>query len=167
MDVSGAFDSVSHQRLIHNLWKRKIPEWIAKWVGSFLRDHKTTLAVYRQVTETLEVRTGIPQGSPVSSILYLFYNADLLDICEKPGIRASGLDFVDDVNILAYSTSTKENCKTLEQLHTECKQWVNKHRAIFAPKKYKLIHLAHSPKKFDMIATINIANTTLFSKPDI
>lgn len=89
-------------------------------MGAFLKVRKTTLAIYRQVTEIFEVRTGIPEGSPISPILYLFYNADLLDICEKPGTRASGLGFVDDVNILAYSTSTKENCKTLERLLAEC-----------------------------------------------
>lgn len=77
------------------------------------------------------------------------------------------LNDVDDVNILAYSTSTKENCKTLERLHTECERWARKHGAIFAPKKYELIHLARSPKRFAMTATINIANTTLSPKQDI
>lgn len=33
MDVAGSFDTVSHQRLIHNLRKRKIPEWITNWVS--------------------------------------------------------------------------------------------------------------------------------------
>ena len=122
MDVAGAFDTVSHQRLIHNLKKRKIPVWIINWVESFLTDRKTTLAIYSQITNMFAVRTGIPQGSPVSPILYLFYNADLLDLCERPGTRASGIGFVDDVNILAYSTSTEENCRTLERLHAGCER---------------------------------------------
>lgn len=121
MDVPGAFDSVSHQRLIHDLRKRKIPEWIPKWVESLLLDRKTTLAIHRQVTNMSEVRTGIPQGS-ISPILYLFYDADSLDICERPGMRTSGLGFVDDVNILAYGTSTEENCKTLEKVHKKCER---------------------------------------------
>lgn len=47
------------------------------------------LAIHRQVTNMFEVHTDIPQGS-LSPILYLFYNADLLDICERPGMRTSG-----------------------------------------------------------------------------
>lgn len=43
----------------------------------------------------------------------------------------------------------------------------NKEQSIFAPKKYELTHPAHSPKKFDMKATINIANRTLSPKQDI
>lgn len=111
IEVSGVFDSVSHQQLIHNLQKRKILIWITRWVESFLEDHKSILTIYRQTTEVFEVRTGIPQGSPVSPILYLFYNADLLDICKRLGTRTSGLSFVDDVNILAYSTSIKKTVK--------------------------------------------------------
>lgn len=82
MDIAGAFDTVSHQRLTHNLRKRKIPEWIANWVQSFLDNRRTTLAIHPQMTDEFAVQTGIPQGSPISPILYLFYNADLLEICE-------------------------------------------------------------------------------------
>ena len=45
------------------------------------------------------MRTGIPQGSPLSSILYQFYNADLLEICDRPGTNTSAIEFVDDANI--------------------------------------------------------------------
>lgn len=167
IDVAGAFDSVSHRRLIHNLRKRKISQWITMWVESFLSNRSTTLAIYRQVTEVFEVRTGIPQRSPISPILYLFYNADLLDICNRSGTQSSGLGFVDDVNVLAFSTSTEENCRTLQNLHAECERWASKHGAVFAPKKYELIHLAPNPKKFNMAATVDILSQTLEPKPDI
>ena len=36
MDVAGAFNNVHHERLIHNLNKRRLPTAIAKWIGSFL-----------------------------------------------------------------------------------------------------------------------------------
>ena len=62
-----AFESVSHQRLIQNLRQAKIPEWITKWIESFLSDRKPTLAISRQVTEKFGVRTRIPQGG----LLYL------------------------------------------------------------------------------------------------
>jgi len=31
-DISGAFDNVSHQRLIHCLWKQRIPTLMVKWI---------------------------------------------------------------------------------------------------------------------------------------
>ena len=82
MDVASAFDTVSHQRLIHNLRRRKIPQWITNWVNSFLKDQSTMLAIHQKRIEQFVVQTRIPQESPLSPILYLFYNADLLEICD-------------------------------------------------------------------------------------
>lgn len=88
----------------------------------------------------MEVNTGIPQGSPISPILFLFFNADLVEICNKSELNASGSGFVDDVNILVYGNSTEANCRTLEKLHVKCADWARKHGATFAPHKYELIH---------------------------
>ena len=122
MDVANAFNTVSHQQLIHNLRRKKIPKWVTNWVNSVLEDQSTTLAIFQIMTEQFTVRTGIPQGSPLSPILYLFYNANLLKIYNQPGINTGTLRFVDDVNILAYRKSTEDNCKTLEKIHQKCKK---------------------------------------------
>ena len=90
------------------------------------------------------------------SLIGIFNNADLLEICERPGTATSALGFIDDVNILAYGTSTKENVKTLERVHKQCEMWARRHGSTFAPKKYELIHLARNPRKFDMTAAITI-----------
>ena len=92
---------------------------------------------------------------------------DLLDICNRPGTKTSGLGFVDDINALAYGKSTQENCRTLERIHRECERWALRHGSLFAPTKYELIHLSRNPKKFDMTATINIENSLIKPKADI
>jgi hypothetical protein len=92
----------------------------------------------------------------MSPILYLFYNADLLDIFEDIRLRTSGSGFVDDVNMLTYSESTERNCKTLERIHKECMKWADTHGVQFAPEKYELLHLTRSPKRFNLAATPRI-----------
>lgn len=79
-----------------------------------------------------------------------------MEICERPGRATSALGLIDDVNLLAYGTSTKENVKTLERVHGQCEVWSRRHGSTFAPKKYELIHLARNPEKFHMAATITI-----------
>ena len=167
MDVAGAFNTVSHERLISNLRKRRIPEWMTKWVASFLKDRVTTLAIHGEISSQFKVQTGIPQGSPLSPILYLFYNADLLEITNRAGVAASSLGFVDDVNILAYGKSTEGNCRTLENMHEKCMKWASRHGSVFAPTKYELIHLSRRPKKFNMQATLTIETNAVTPKPDI
>ena len=65
------------------------------------------------------VSVGIPQESLILSILYLFYNTDLLESCESLRLCTSTTGFVDDVNILIYSESTEHNCKKLAKIHVK------------------------------------------------
>ena len=85
--------------------------------------------------------TGIPQGSPVSPILFLFFNKDLVDFCTRGTGKVSAISFVDDVNILVVGSSTESNCRVLEHVYHSCITWACRHRASFTPHKYELMHL--------------------------
>ena len=52
----------------------------------------------------ISTNTGIPQGSPLSPILYLFYNMDLIDWIHTtyPG-RAMVTGYIDDIYILVWT----------------------------------------------------------------
>ena len=80
MDVTGAFNNVHHERLIHNMRKHKIPIEIARWILSFLSGRTTRMRFNGITTNLIPTLTGIPQGSPLSPILYILYNSDLLEI---------------------------------------------------------------------------------------
>lgn len=167
LDISGAFNNVSHTRLLHNLRKRKVPEYIIKWTESFLKDRQSSLSFDGQTSEMRPVNAGIPQGSPVSPILFLFFNADLFDECDRLGLKASSIGFVDDANILAYGRSTEDNCETLAKIHEVCILWARQHGATFAPEKYELIHLSRTPRRFNMTATLRTSGVEVSPKQDI
>lgn len=79
LDVSGAFDNVSRPRLLHNLRSKRIDERIVRWIESFLSNRTTILKTKEHETDKVDITVGIPQGSPLSPILFLFYNAPLLE----------------------------------------------------------------------------------------
>ncbi|KAJ6117949.1 reverse transcriptase [Penicillium sp. IBT 18751x] len=88
------------------------------------------------------VATGIPHGSPLSTILHPFYNADIIDRIHAaaPGyVLVTG--YIDDVCILIWSPSAVENCRLLQRLHQKAEVWARRHASAFAPAKYGLIHL--------------------------
>jgi Reverse transcriptase (RNA-dependent DNA polymerase) len=101
LDMVGAFDHVSHLRLLHILRRLGIPQWIVRWVESFLQDRYSTIKIHSEESELLPVQNRVPQGSPISSILFLFFNKELVQICNSTGTRASAIGFLDNVNILA------------------------------------------------------------------
>ena len=142
LDVSKAFNRVSHQRLLHNLRKRRIPELLANWVKSFLEDRRTAFRIGSYTSPQRDAQVGIPQGSPLSPILYLFYNADLIEGCRQARNNAAVVGFVDDTNIIVYGESDVGNCQRLQGVHKFCDRWARKHGSQFNAKKYQLLHMA-------------------------
>lgn len=139
LDVSRAFDNVFHKRLLHNLRKRKIGGAIAKWIESFVSQRATTLKLPDH-SEDFVINTGIPQGSPLSPILYLFYNLDLLDWCTNQAYNTHAPGYIDDLVVIATGNSEEETCAKLTAIHERATEWASKHASVFAFDKYKLLH---------------------------
>ncbi|KAI0996994.1 hypothetical protein K3495_g11189 [Podosphaera aphanis] len=51
LDISGAFDNVSYERLIHNSREKGFPRWITEYITSFLEE-RTTSVVLGSLKET-------------------------------------------------------------------------------------------------------------------
>jgi retrotransposon-encoded endonuclease/reverse transcriptase-like protein len=59
LDISGAFDNVSHERLAHDLKKRRIPLILINWIISFLQDRETTIKLFKGESPPFKVIIGI------------------------------------------------------------------------------------------------------------
>lgn len=154
LDIAGAFDNVSHARLLHILKTSRFPQWIVGFIQSFFQDRTTSMILGRYKGPPQPIQTGIPQGSTLSPILFLIFVKDLIPLLESDNSSASG--FVDDTNILAWSNSTETNCKILETQHRKCETWAKQHGVQFAPGKYQLIHFTRKRTKHNLAATVEI-----------
>ena len=144
LDVAGAFNNVHHLWLVHNLRTRGMPEAITKWVHSFLQGRSTQLLFNGKATESIPTPAGVPQGSPLSPLLYMYYNADLLDI--ENGPETTRLGFIDDITYGIAGSSDQENAQKLEEILRKTEIWRCKHGAQFETSKYTLIHFTRNPK---------------------
>ncbi len=114
-----------------------------------------------------EINADISQKSLISSILFLFFNASLIEKCKALKIKIKVLDFVNDINILVYDRFTEEICRTLSKAHDVCAKWARTHDATFASEKYELMHFTRKSKRFDMTTSIQIENSVIKSKSDV
>jgi retron-type reverse transcriptase len=122
IDIAKAFDNVSHKRLLDNLRKKGIPDFILYWVTSFLEERTTRIKIIKGELELFLTDTGILQGSPILPILFLFFISELLDTTNNEGLRTSSIGFVDDIHILTYRDSTECNCAVLSRIYRQCEQ---------------------------------------------
>ncbi|EKV14892.1 Reverse transcriptase, putative [Penicillium digitatum PHI26] len=156
LDVSGAYDNVSHERLIHNHYKRGLGQ-LVPWVKAFLTSRSTRIRMPEGVSASILTPTGIPQGSPLSPILYLIYNADLVEGCE--GVKTSG--WVDDV---AFIVTGKDEHETISKLQKACQYadaWAARHASVFDPKKYALIHFVNPESREEGYTPLVLPSTTV------
>ena len=142
MDVAGAFNNVHHERLIHNMRKRRIPIEITQWISSFLNNRTTRMRFNGINTDRIPTPTGIPQGSPLSPILYILYNSDLLDIPEEE--KQLGLGYIDDILYGVQNKTAMGNARELKRLLDKSEQWRRQHGAQFEKSKYVLIHFTRN-----------------------
>ena len=65
------------------------------------------LCFNRQLIEDIAVESGVPQGSPLSSILFILYIASLYKALKKEYSIVSIIGFADDTNLLAFGRNTE------------------------------------------------------------
>jgi len=64
-----------------------------------------------------KINANISQRFLISLILFLFFNASLIEKCNALKIKIEVLDFINNINILAYDKFIEEICRTLSKVH--------------------------------------------------
>ena len=133
LDLSVAFDTVSHPLLLNRLQHCfGIQGNILKWIENYMLDHSQRVLLEdsnnRAVTlDHTALKQGVPQGSVHGPILFTLYISPLGDICRKHGVIFQS--YVDDQqNYLRFSPAQprgKEKClETLEGCISDIHLWM-------------------------------------------
>ena len=101
-DISKAFDSVVHRKLISILKSYGINPELVCWLANFLNDREQMVVINDTFSSPCKISSGIPQGSIIGPLLFLIYLNDI-DVCTAPLGDSGGLSlFADDAKF--YST---------------------------------------------------------------
>jgi len=101
---------------------------LVRWVESFMEDRKVIMLMDRKEGDSMDVETGVPQGSPVSPVLFVIYLLGLFGQVEnKQEERGSeGISFVDDVAWVVEGKDVGECTQRLEECASETTIWAEK-----------------------------------------
>ncbi|EED18393.1 reverse transcriptase, putative [Talaromyces stipitatus ATCC 10500] len=123
MDIEGAFDHVILAKLVEVLREASVDGDLIHWVISFLSDWQVTLVIDGHVGKEVPISSGLPQGSPVSSILFVLYVHGLSRAIERSVPEVRCLSFVDDQGLITAASSVKEACRILEKAAEVAIEW--------------------------------------------
>jgi hypothetical protein len=148
LDISGAFDTVNHIRLLATLREMKFPRWLVLWVKNWLADREAILFFDGQRAPPTAVRAGVPQGSPLSPVLFILYIASLYKQLKEQHPHLAIVGFADDTNLLAFGREPEVNVRQLEAAWKTCLQWADTRGMAFSPEKSELIHFNKGRKQW-------------------
>jgi hypothetical protein len=144
LDVEGAFPNAVTSRLLHNLKKRRVPTAIVSFVEQLLANRKTRLKFDDYTSDIMLIMNGIGQGDPLSMLLYIFYNADLLDLPDDPE-NEDAIGYVDDIALIATGADFTETTQILSNMMLREEggiRWSITHNSRFEVTKSAVLHFS-------------------------
>ena len=147
-DVKGAYNGVCKERLLQRMKARGIPDKLLRWVEAFCSERTATIQINGQASEAQSLlQAGLPQGSPLSPILFLFFNADLVQ--RQIDSQGGAIAFVDDFTAWVTGPTAQSNREGIEAIINEALDWERRSGATFEAEKTAIIHFTPKAYKSD------------------
>ncbi|RDB20589.1 putative RNA-directed DNA polymerase from transposon X-element [Hypsizygus marmoreus] len=141
LDIEGAFPNAVTDRVIHNLRKRGIPTAYVEFIRRLLEGRMTRLKFDDFLSELIKISNGIGQGDPFSMMIYILYNAELLEIVRH--LQESAVGYVDDGMAVAEGKDFNETTEALHDIMEREEggfKWSADHNSNFELSKLAIVH---------------------------
>ena len=142
MDVSAAFPSAARDCLVRRMRELGLDEGLIQWTDSFMRDRRIIMNINGQDGEPEEITTGLPQGSPVSPVLFGIYISGVHEAVQSRVQGAEGISFVDDVTWFVTGPNIKTIREGLEARARESILWGKQNAVRFEDTKTEALILS-------------------------
>ena len=137
LDISKAFDCVSHETLLDKLEFLGLPR---EWFANYLSNRTQYVSIGNGKSAPCEIKFGVPQGSCLGPVLFLCY-LNFMPNCTS----LESLMFADDCTIIGTGKNIDELCHKINNELKVIEDYFLSNNMLLHPTKTRFILFSRSP----------------------
>lgn len=137
-DGVGAFDAILRNRMIFRLRQQGWPDFLIRWIASFLLDRLASVRFQDATTPSARLRCGLPQGSPISPILYILITAAIYFLSGA----AQRYGYADETATLFIGDSLEDTARRAKEAIAAMESWGSGEVIYFDLEKTEVMHFS-------------------------
>ena len=157
LDLSKAFDTINIHKLLLKLLSTSVPSYIVKFLANYLRGRKAFTTFQNSTSKKKNLKTGVPQGSVLSPVLFNTYLSDL-----PPPPPDTQIDsYADDIDTLSSHPDYHVAQAKLQPYLNSIYNWTIENDLILNPDKSSSTLFTPDPAEYSAQLSLSINNTTI------
>ena len=115
LDVSKAYDNIGHEHISKSLTSKGVSDNLHRLIMSLLSNNYVVLSMGKESSKPIQIKTGVPQGAPLSPILFNIAIDYLYEeLCEPQYAQNNGFSLTDNYDPLCLTGFADDQAVTSE-----------------------------------------------------
>ena len=152
IDLSKAFDMVSHEKLLRDLNQTTLPEYLKRWFATYLLGRQSKVNFRNTTSTTRNVRTGVPQGAVTSPLLFNFYLSKL----PLPPDNVKIIQYADDISVYTSGRDMDTMCNAINIYIDRLVDYLGDRDLIVSPEKSTVTWFTPDTKEAKLTPNVSI-----------
>ena len=157
IDLSKAFDMVSHEKLLKDLDGTTLPEANKRWFSCYLHGRQSRVNFRNTTSSARNVRTGVPQGAVTSPVLFNFY----LNKIPNPPDKVNLIQYADAISVYISSTDIKAMSAILTEYAKSLVSFLNERDLIVSAEKSTVTLFTPDTIEYKIVPIVKIDNQSV------
>ena len=158
IDLSKAFDSVNHKIILDKLEKSNMSTSVINWFKSYLYERSQSVTVGGNISKSLPLTTGVPQGSILGPLLFIIYTSDLPSCLP---LECKLFMYADDSTITCSSSNINEIENNLNTVLGRIYDWCVRNKLTINANKTKSMLIGSKQKVCNADLNVSIAGSSV------
>jgi len=146
LDLSKAYDMIWHDGLLYKLHQLGLRGHLLRVITDFLKNRSCRVRIADVLSSGYSPSCGVPQGSVLSTLLFILYINDVLDGLPHD---VSRYIFADDITLSVTSASRDTACSTLNIALQKLHEWSTRWLMSFSASKTSFTIFSKSSAVYD------------------